>query len=60
MLAMPEDPHPISSGSEGTIAYMSRVMMGRESYDQVEVDWDNGRSISLVIPPDVVEVIPHG
>ena len=52
MLHMPDDPDPISVGSIGTV---TRVTDGPLA--QVSVDWDNGRSLSLVPGTDQFEVI---
>jgi len=52
LLAMPEDPDPIPSGSTGTV---TRVTDGPVA--QISVDWDNGRTLSLVPGVDQFEVI---
>ena len=55
MLHMPDDPDPIPAGSTGTV---TRVTDGPLA--QVSVDWDNGRSLSLVPGTDQFEVIERG
>ena len=55
MLQMPDDPDPIPAGSTGTV---TRVTDGPLA--QVSVDWDNGRSLSLVPGTDQFEVINRG
>ena len=55
MLQMPDDPDPIPAGSTGTV---TRVTDGPLA--QVSVDWDNGRSLSLVPGTDEFEVIERG
>lgn len=52
---MPDDPDPIPAGSTGTV---TRVTDGPLA--QVSVDWDNGRSLSLVPGTDQFEVINRG
>jgi len=52
LLAMPEDPDPIPTGSTGTV---TRVTDGPLA--QISVDWDNGRTLSLVPGVDQFEVI---
>jgi len=56
LIAMPDDPCPIESGTRGTIEDV--IEMGYKFGKQVQVKWDNGRSLSLCIPPDIVRVIP--
>ena len=55
MIHMPDDPDPIPAGSTGTV---TRVTDGPLA--QVSVDWDNGRSLSLVPGTDEFEVIERG
>ena len=55
MIHMPDDPDPIPAGSTGTV---TRVTDGPLA--QVSVDWDNGRSLSLVPGTDQFEVIERG
>jgi hypothetical protein len=59
MVFMPNDPHPIPAGTEGTIESVSHVNAGwaREQFTQLHVKWDNGRGLSCICPPDIVEVI---
>ncbi len=52
LLHMPEDPDPIMVGSTGTVTNVTTGPLG-----QVSVDWDNGRSLSLVPGMDQFEVI---
>ena len=43
------DPHPIEVGSEGIVYNVG--------YDVVNVNWDNGRSLGLIIGEDIFEII---
>jgi len=52
LLHMPDDPDPILVGSTGTVTNVTTGPLG-----QVSVDWDNGRSLSLVPGVDQFEVI---
>jgi len=52
MLHMPDDPDPISAGSTGTVTRVTAGPLG-----QVDVEWDSGRSLSLVPGVDRFEVI---
>jgi hypothetical protein len=55
--SMPDDPDPIPTGSLGTIISIVNTDWHTPGQKQVMVKWDNGRSLSLVIPPDSVTVI---
>ncbi len=52
LLHMPDDPDPIMVGSTGTVTNVTTGPLA-----QVSVDWDNGRSLSLVPGMDQFEVI---
>lgn len=45
------DPDPIPSGTRGTVLYVMDDAFGMGDV-QVEVKWDNGRSLALIMPPD--------
>ena len=50
------DPNPIPIGTEGLVTYVNRVpSMG---FTQISVQWDNGRTLMLSVPPDKYEEIP--
>lgn len=51
---MPNDPDPIPVGSTGTVESVTDL----GPWTQVTVDWDNGRSLHLTVPPDVARVLP--
>jgi hypothetical protein len=52
LIEMPEDPCPIDPGSRGTIESIATF----DHWFQVQVKWDNGRTLSLCVPPDRVVV----
>jgi len=52
MIEMPDDPDPIPAGATGTVF---AVTTGR--FAQIDVDWDNGRTLSLVPGVDRFEII---
>jgi Domain of unknown function (DUF4314) len=54
---MGDDPNPIPSGSLGTVLSVVNTDWHTKGQKQVMVKWDNGRSLSLVIPPDRATVI---
>ena len=54
LIAMPDDPDPIPAGATGTV-----LAVTTGPYAQIDVDWDNGRSLSLVPGVDRFEIIGH-
>jgi hypothetical protein len=53
LIVMPYDPFPIPPGATGTVTAVRQY----RTWAQVDVDWDNGRRLMLVVPPDVVEIL---
>ncbi len=45
LLSMPHDPDPVPVGTEGTVEEVNDVGFG--AFTQVEVSWDNGRTLML-------------
>ena len=52
LLAMPNDPDPIPPGSTGTV-----VSATTGTFAQIEVDWDNGRTLALIPGVDQYDII---
>lgn len=52
LVRMGNDPDPVPVGTEGTVEYYQECSSFRPAFTQVGVKWDNGRSLSLCIPPD--------
>ena len=52
LLSMPDDPDPIPAGSTGTV-----VSVTTGTFAQLEVEWDNGRSLALIPGVDQYEII---
>jgi hypothetical protein len=57
---MPDDPYRIPASSTGTVTAVRKCGSGRDAWFQVDVNWDNGRTLMLVVPPDQFEVLPGG
>lgn len=53
LLSMPYDPDPLPVGSTGTVMFTAPFA----GHLSLTVDWDNKRSLSLIVPPDRFEVI---
>jgi hypothetical protein len=49
MIKMMDDPHPIPNGSMGTITHVGG--------DVINVNWDNGRTLGVVIGYDDYQII---
>lgn len=57
MVFMPNDPDPVPEGTEGTVLDVTHLPWGQDKRSQVAVDWDNGRSLSCICPPDHLEIL---
>ena len=57
LLAMHDDPDPIPVGQMGIVVSVSRHGGGQDAWHQIDVAWDNGRTLMLVSPPDMFEII---
>jgi hypothetical protein len=57
LLAMTDDPDPIPVGAQGTVLGVSLVGHGPDAWHQIDVAWDNGRTLMLVSPPDELEIV---
>lgn len=53
LVSMHQDPDPIPVGSLGNVV----AVYDHREWVQVDVDWDNGRSLMLTIPDDCIEII---
>lgn len=53
LVSMPEDPDPVPLGSIGTVI----AVYDHEGWTQVDVAWDNGRSLMLTMPDDCVAIV---
>ena len=60
LLEMNDDPSPVSVGQEGTVVGIHRIGEDPDAWHQIDVAWDNGRTLMLVSPPDRFEVIASG
>jgi len=60
LVAMQHDPDPIQSGELGTVTACRRNSGGQDAWHQIDVDWDNGRTLMLVAPPDEFQIIARG
>jgi hypothetical protein len=52
-----DDPDPIQPGQTGTVTSVSLHGRGKDAWHQIDVAWDNGRTLMLVLPPDEYEIV---
>lgn len=57
LIAMPDDPDPILPGTNGTVVSVQKIDHGRDAWHQIDVAWDNGRSLMLTLPPDQFSIL---
>lgn len=59
LVSMGPDPDPITAGSTGTVTGVASIpsAVRMESDTHVGVSWDNGRTLSVVLPVDIVEIL---
>ena len=55
LINMPDDPNPIEPNTTGTVTSIDTLIMFGE--DHLNVDWDNGRRLNLIVGIDEFEVI---
>lgn len=51
---MPGDPDPMEVGAEGTV----RNVFNSGTFKQIDVDWDNGRSLMLLAHDPYIVIRP--
>lgn len=57
LMAMRNDPDPIQLGTVGSVVGSRRYSTSGTVWFQIDVAWDNGRTLMLVYPPDEFEII---
>jgi len=60
LVSMQDDPDPVKVGELGTVTGCRRYGGGRDAWLQIDVAWENGRTLMLVSPPDRFEIIVCG
>ena len=59
VLSMPDDPNPIPIGELGTVVSVVSHGTGKSAWHQVDVKWDNGRTLMLMLPVDRFEILQN-
>jgi len=57
LINMRNDPNPIEPGQLGTVTGGRRLGAGADAWHQIDVAWDNGRTLMLTSPPDEFEIV---
>lgn len=57
LLSMRNDPDSIQLGAVGTVVGSRRHSTSGTVWFQIDVAWDNGRTLMLVSPPDEFEIV---
>lgn len=57
LIHMPNDPDPIPAGTEGEVLAVTELNFRDNPETQFIVKWDNGRSLSCICPPDILQVV---
>ena len=57
LLCMTDDPDPIPAGQTGTVLGVASHGAGNDAWHQIDVRWDGGRTLMLVSPPDVFQIV---
>ncbi len=56
LIAMHDDPDPIPAGQLGTVVGVKHHG-DTDAWNQIDVAWDSGRTLMLVSPPDLFEIV---
>ena len=57
LVTMQDDPDPIDAGQIGIVVAVRRFDDAKGVWHQIDVDWDSGRTLMLVSPPDQFEIV---
>lgn len=55
LISMGDDPDPIPNGTTGRVRGVTELDFRERKETQIQVNWDNGRSLSCICPPDIIE-----
>jgi hypothetical protein len=57
LISMSNDPAPVAIGAMGSVRGVTMHDAGDNRWAQIDVSWDDGRTLMLVVPPDEFEII---
>ena len=52
-----DDPDPILPGTKGIVDHIKTLRFGDEYEEHVDVNWENGRTLKLILPGDEIKII---
>jgi len=52
-----EDPDPIIPGTKGIVDHIKTLRFGDGYEEHVDVNWENGRTLKLILPGDKIKII---
>lgn len=55
-----EDPNPIPTGTKGVVTKIDSQVFSGIPEEHVEVKWENGRSLKVLLPHDKIKIIKRG
>ena len=55
LVKMGNDPDPVPEGTEGEVTHVQYISVFKET--QIGVNWDNGRTLSVILPQDRIEKV---
>ena len=58
--SMPDNPDPIQAGQSGTVCDIARTSDRCDAWVEIDVDLDDGRTLTVDSPPDRFEVVNAG
>lgn len=57
LVHMGDDPDPVPAGTEGEVLVVTDLHFRNKPETQFIIKWDNGRSLSCICPPDILQVV---
>jgi hypothetical protein len=57
LVKMDFDPNPVAVGALGTVRAVADIGVAGKVEFHIAVDWDDGRTLSLVCPEDKFEIV---
>lgn len=57
LIKMVDEPDPVTSGTIGIVVRQTSFNLGYTSETQLDVEWENGRKLAVILPHDTIEVL---
>ena len=52
-----DDPDPIIPGTKGIVDHIKTLRFDGGYEEHVDVNWENGRTLKLILPPDEIKIV---